>query len=408
VRRVGKMTLDRNPANFFAETEQVAFHPGHFVPGIDASNDPLLQGRLFSYVDTQLIRLGGPNFNEIPINRPVVEVHNNQRDGFMRQTVHQGRVSYEPSSLDGGCPMQAGGDVRALRAFSEQMNGVKTRARSDTFADHFSQATLFWESQSEAERQHIVDALHFELGKVEHRHVRQRVIDLLANVSRDLAERAAAGIGITEVTGDLSYLDGYASPTPNHVRGAAAPGRAPSLSMDQGGGDGHGIQTRKVAILAAHGFHEAPLEAVREAIEDGGGKVVVVAERLGSLTGGDTTTLEVDKSHATTVSAEYDAVYLCGGDAVGDLETQAEVAEFVRQAFEHGKPIAAAGTAVGLLGSIDRPEVELTGTEGDQVASSHGVVTAGSGADFTAFADAFVASIAQHRHFSRELVGMTS
>jgi catalase len=107
VRRIGKMTLDRNPTNFFSETEQVAFHPGHVVPGIDFSNDPLLQGRLFSYLDTQLIRLGGPNFNEIPINRPLAEVHNNQRDGFMRQTVHEGRVNYEPNSLGGGCPMSS-------------------------------------------------------------------------------------------------------------------------------------------------------------------------------------------------------------------------------------------------------------------------------------------------------------
>jgi len=405
VRRVGKMTLDRNPANFFAETEQVAFHPGHVVPGIDFTNDPLLQGRLFSYVDTQLIRLGGPNFNEIPINRPLVDVHNNQRDGFMRQTVHEGRVSYEPSSLGGGCPMQAGGDMRALRAFGERMEGLKTRTRSETFADHFSQATLFWNSQSEIEKQHIVGALHFELGKVEHMHVRQRVVDLLANVDRDLAERAAAGIGVTEVTGDLSYLDDYASPKPNDVRGAAAPGVSRALSMDQGD-DGHGVRTRKVALLAADGFDEGSLQAVQEAITSGGGKTMVIAKLLGSVTGGGGMSLDVDKSHVTTIGAEYDAVFVCGGSAVEHLQEQDEVMEFVRQAFKHCKPIAAAGSAVELLQSIDRPGVELADGDGSDVTSSHGVVTAGSGADMAAFAAAFVEAIGKHRHWSRELVGM--
>jgi catalase len=404
VRRVGKMTLDRNPANFFAETEQVAFHPGHVVPGIDVTNDPLLQGRLFSYLDTQLIRLGGPNFNEIPINRPLVDVHNNQRDGFMRQTIHQGRVSYEPNSLGGGCPMQAGGDLPALRAFSERMEGVKTRTRSETFADHFSQATLFWNSQSEAEKQHIVDALHFELGKVDHMHVRQRIVDLLANVDRDLAERAAAGIGVTDVTGDLSYLGSVASPKPNDVRGAAAPGVSPALSMDQGG-DGHGVKTRKIAILAADGFDEAALRSVRDAIRSGGGTTMVIAKLLGPVRGGGGTTLDVDKSHITTIPAEYDAIYLCGGAAVEQLQEQDEVREFVQQAFKHCKPIAAAGTAVELLGSIEHHELELAGADG-AVTSSHGVVTAGSGADMDAFAAAFVEAIGMHRHWSRELVGM--
>src|SRR5690606_6964099 len=167
VKKIGKMVLNRNPDNFFAETEQVAFHPGHVVPGIDFTNDPLLQGRLFSYVDTQLTRLGGPNFNEIPINQPLAEVHNNQRDGFMRQTINHGRTNYSPNSQRGGCPMTASADAGAFTHHMEKVEGYKTRERSDSFKDYFSQAKLFYDSMSEPEKKHILAAFHFELGKVQ-------------------------------------------------------------------------------------------------------------------------------------------------------------------------------------------------------------------------------------------------
>jgi catalase len=170
VKRIGKMTLNRNPDNFFAETEQVAFHPGHLVSGIDFSNDPLLQGRLFSYTDTQLIRLGGPNFHEIPINQPVAPVHNKQRDGHMRQTINQGRVSYHPNSLGGGCPMQAKGDMGGFVSYAEKIDAPKVRARSEKFFDHFSQAAMFWNSQSHAEKTHImqVRSLNATLASLKH------------------------------------------------------------------------------------------------------------------------------------------------------------------------------------------------------------------------------------------------
>src|SRR6476620_3977142 len=174
VRRIGRLTLNRNVENFFAETEQVAFHVGNIVPGIDFTNDPLMQGRLFSYTDTQLIRLGGPNFHEIPINRPVAPVHNNQRDGHMRQTINRSRTSYEPNSLGGGCPFQAGVDMGGFQSFAERIDAQKIRARSASFFDHFSQATLFYNSQTKPERQHIIRALRFELGKVETPPIRER------------------------------------------------------------------------------------------------------------------------------------------------------------------------------------------------------------------------------------------
>jgi catalase len=189
VQRVGRLTLDRNPQNFFAETEQVAFHPGHLVPGIDFTADPLLQGRLFSYTDTQLIRLGGPNFHEIPINRPVVPVHNNQRDGHMRQTINVTRTSYEPNTLGGGCPMQAGQQVGGFVSYPERIEAVKERRRGEKFFDHFSQATLFWNSQSLTEKDHIVQAFQFELGKVDVAAIRERMVGMLQHVDRDLADR---------------------------------------------------------------------------------------------------------------------------------------------------------------------------------------------------------------------------
>src|SRR5688572_18072176 len=196
VQRIGRLTLNRNPDNFFAETEQVAFHPGHVVPGIDFTNDPLLQGRLFSYTDTQLIRLGGPNFHEIPINRSVAPVHNNQRDGHMRQTINKSRAAYEPNSLGGGCPFQAGMDMGGFLSHAEKLTGPKVRARGEKFFDHFSQARLFYQSQTAIEKDHIVSAFRFELGKVEVPDIRERMVTILNEIDSQLAERVASGLGL--------------------------------------------------------------------------------------------------------------------------------------------------------------------------------------------------------------------
>ncbi|MBC7425582.1 MAG: catalase, partial [Bacteroidia bacterium] len=196
VQRIGKMTLNRNPDNFFAETEQVAFHPGHIVPGIDFTNDPLLQGRLFSYTDTQLKRLGSPNFHEIPINRPVAPVHNNQRDGHMRQTINKSHTSYEPNTISNGCPFQAKAVAGGFTSHTERIDAVKIRERSKSFFDHFSQATMFFNSQSPAEKKHLIDALRFELGKVERVHIRRRMLGLLSQVDMDLAAQVADALGM--------------------------------------------------------------------------------------------------------------------------------------------------------------------------------------------------------------------
>src|SRR3954452_12785049 len=189
---VGRLVLNRNPDNFFAETEQVAFCAAHVVPGIDFTNDPLLAGRIHSYVDTQISRLGGPNFHEIPINAAVAQVHNNQRDGMHRQAIHRGRVSYEPNSLAGGCPFQFGA-AKGFTSFPDASAEDKVRGKPEKFADHYTQATLFYESQSEVEKAHIIRAFRFELTKVQTPAMRERVLAQLANVSDDLASAVRRG-----------------------------------------------------------------------------------------------------------------------------------------------------------------------------------------------------------------------
>src|ERR1700710_1507247 len=171
---IGKMVLNRNPDNFFAETEQVAFCAAHIVPGLDFTSDPLLAGPIHSYVDTQISRLGGPNFHEIPINASVAQVHNNQRDGMHRQAIPRGRVAYEPNSLAGGCPFQAG--ASGFMSFSDANGEDKVRGKPEKFAEHYNQATLFWNSQSDVEKAHIIAAFRFELTKVQTTAIRQRVV----------------------------------------------------------------------------------------------------------------------------------------------------------------------------------------------------------------------------------------
>ena len=399
VRLIGKMTLNRNPDNFFAETEQVAFHPGHVVPGIDFSNDPLLQGRLFSYLDTQLLRLGGPNFAEIPINRPLAPAHNNQRDGHMRQTINKGRVNYEPSSL-GGCPVHSPDGMRGFMSYAEKIDAPKVRERSESFTDYFTQATLFWNSQSDVEKQHIVDAFHFELGKVEHKHIRQRLVELLVHIDEELAARVAKGIGITEYSGDLSYLEESPAPKPSDKRGAAAPGRAPSLSMEQTVKDT--IKTRRIAILALEGVDSAMLKAMQTALKDAGAYTDVVSKYLGTITAADGSDVQVDKTFSTAASVVYDAVFVPGGSKHSEqLQSMGDAIHFLNEAFKHCKPIAAADAGVDFLAATAITGIDIA-AEANVVIASKGVVTTRNTQDTAPFAERFIEAIAQHRHWDRE------
>lgn len=232
VRRVGKMVLDRNPQNFFAETEQAAFHVGNLVPGIEVTSDPLMQGRLFSYLDTQLTRLGGPNFAEIPINKPLARVANHQQDGFHRDTIDTG-ANYHPNSVGSGCPFLAGTGPAANRTGfvhrSEALHGTTSLVRSESFRDHFSQATLFYASQSPAEQRHLIRALRFELGKVTRVAIRARMLRLLAEVDRDLAEQVSDGIGVAIPTGPVEVPPGTSAPGPRTDNGGITV--SPALSL---------------------------------------------------------------------------------------------------------------------------------------------------------------------------------
>jgi catalase len=251
---VGRMVLNRNPDNFFAETEQVAFCTAHIVPGIDFSNDPLLQGRNHSYLDTQITRLGGPNFHEIPINSPVVQIQNNQRDGLHRQAINRGRVNYEPNSLGGGCPFQAGkmGFTSFPEAFATE---DKVRGNPELFAEHYGQARLFYQSQSAAEQAHIANAFRFELTRVQTPAVRERMLALLANIDAGLVAKVAEGLGMD-----------VPAPLPLAERPVPAYEPSPALSLLSRPGE-TGIRTRRVAILVANGVDGAKVRAVRSLLK---------------------------------------------------------------------------------------------------------------------------------------------
>ena len=406
VRRIGKLTLDRNPENFFAETEQVAFHAGNIVPGIDFTNDPLLQGRLFSYTDTQLIRLGGPNFHEIPINRPVAPLHNNQRDGFMRQTVNRGQTSYEPNSLRGGCPFQAGVDVGGFSSYAEKIEAQKVRARSASFFDHFSQATLFYNSQSEPEKNHMINALRFELGKVETPPIRERMLGLLAQVDKTLAGRVADGLGL-DVPTKLEKPLNMSVPADSDPRKfqpkrmSETIGTSPALSMANN--LKNTIKTRKIAFLVADGFDDDGVLKMKETLMAAGASCLTVAPRLGTLAGSGGTPLKADFSFLTGSSVLFDAVYVPGGVAsVETLKLQPEAVVFLDEAYKHCKSIAAAEAGVDLLALSDAGADHVqTENRSGELAVKRGVIV-GRDVPIDRLATEFISAIAMHRHWERE------
>jgi len=392
VQRVGRLTLDRNPDNFFAETEQVAFHPGHIVPGIDFTNDPLLQGRLFSYTDTQLTRLGGPNFHEIPINRSISPVVNNQRDGLMRQTISTGPVAYGPNTIAGGCPMQVKAAAGGFVSFAERLDAPKVRARSEKFFDHFSQATLFWNSQSPPERDHLVEALCFELGKVGRPHIRERIVGMLALVDPTLAARVAEGLGLPEAPRIEAPLNRSipADGNPKDFqpkRAKSAVEKSEALSMANTAKDS--IATRKVAILVADGVDDASLARIMKALAADGAQGKLIAPRLGQLKGDGGETYTVDFSLLTAASVLFDAVFVPGGKkSVQALTAERDAVEFVTEAFRHCKTIGAVREGVELL--LACPGLPVDGDAG-VVAGANGQVV-----------KRFVEAMAEHRHWTRK------
>ncbi|WP_306058303.1 catalase [Natronococcus wangiae] len=387
VRSLGRMVLDETPDNFFAEVEQAAFHPGNVVPGIDFSNDPLLQGRLFSYQDTQLNRFGSANWDEIPINRPIAERHNNQRAGFMRQEINDSKVSYSPNSIGDDYPEEAPEEEGGYEHRAEKVDGKKVRNRSESFENHYSQARLFWNSMSEPEKENIIDAAHFELGKVEREEIRERMVyERFNNVDHGFAKRVAEGIGIEppEEPGDEM---------PDHDE------ESPALSMENTVQDT--IETRKIAVLLDDGFDGDHVSRVVEELEDRDAQVKIVSKVLGEKEGADGNLVEADQHHVASGSIMYDAVFVPGGtDSVAALEEQGDAKHFVAEAFKHKKPIAALGGGTELLEAVELPDVDVA-ADGEGPVSSTGVVTCRDDGELDAFLEEFVDAIARHRHWER-------
>jgi catalase len=402
VERIGKLTLNRNPDNFFAETEQVAFHVGHVVPGIDFTNDPLMQGRLFSYTDTQLLRLGGPNFHEIPINRPIAPVHNNQRDGLMRQTINKGKSSYHPNTLGGGCPFQAKAMEGGFTSYAERIDSKKIRERSKSFLDHFSQARLFYHSQSEPEKNHIVDALRFELGKVETVAIRQRMLVTLAHVDNGLATEVAYGLGLSipkELGQHLNQsIPADADPQsyqPINKEGSLKESKPLSMANTVK----NSIRTRKIAILAADGVDEKSLSFVQEALLAEGAIVEIIAPRLGTIVTENDVQIPVKKSFLTAASVFYDAVYVPAGiNSVATLAAEANAVHFLNEAFKHCKAIGAHLDAKQVLDETYFAN-KLPEDDSEDTALKEGLVIQN---DVKKLSKTFIKAIAMHRFWERE------
>ena len=385
VRPIGKMVLNRNPDNFFAETEQVAFCTAHIVPGLDFTNDPLLAGRIHSYVDTQISRLGGPNFHEIPINAPVAQVHNNQRDGMHRQAIARGRVAYEPNSLGGGCPFQAG--MTGFRSFPQPMTEDKVRGKPEKFAEHYAQATLFWNSQSAIEQQHIIRAYRFELTRVQTVAVRERVVAQLRNVDEDLAQAVADGLGMIALP----------EPLPTLMKRAPKPEVQQSEPLSLFARPGLvGIKTRRIAILVTDGVNGEAATEIHELLAAQGAVPRFVGIKLGQAVSESGEPIEVEVSMEAMPSVLWDAMIVPDGDgSVAALSESGHALEFLKDQYRHCKTILLVGSATDLLARAGIPADLVSG------APDTGLLRFDT-ADVDNALAAFIAALSQHRHFARE------
>ncbi len=393
VQIVGTMTLNRNPENFFAETEQIAFDPGRLVPGIDFSNDPLLQGRVFSYADTQNYRLGGPNFHELPINRPVNGKYNNQKDGFGRQDILKGNVSYFPNSLGNGCPYHA--MMRGEKGFeshAEKIDAKKIRGRSTSFADHFSQARLFFNSQSEAEKNHIVSAYSFELSKVNSVEIRKRYLAILNQIDKDLANKVGDNLGLKpaaeldELTVQFArhnHPDYPIKPVKPEVEKSAA------LSMAVKPGEGT-IETRKVAFLVADGVSKASVDKMKSALEKEGAQAVLISTNVGKLKYKEGGEEEIQYTYLTEASVCYDAFYTPDGDSVDTLAEEPDYFQFINEGLRHCKALSFAKGAEKL---IEQTYIKHLKEDAGVVLESDGKLV-----------EDFIHAMKGHRVWDRELV----
>ncbi|KAI9344440.1 catalase-like domain-containing protein [Pilaira anomala] len=377
---MGKIVLNRNPDNYFAETEQITFHPGHIVRGVGFTNDPLLQGRLFSYLDTQLNRMSSANYMQLPINRPINAVHNNQRDGFMQSQIHKGKVAYFPNGLQGNTPSMVDAEDGGYIEYPERINNVtKIRGRSSKFFDFYSQAQLFYNSLTEAEQQQLVDGARFEIGKSKSLDVRKRMIRNLNFVDNDLARRIAYSVGVE----------------PPEMVVENQNKTSVGLSIEKYP-KANNIKTRTVAILTAPGVNTDEATSMYDFLESKGAYPSYVGVRLGEQDG-----LNITDTYMTTASVLWDAVYVPGGNKSIQAMTQRtslfpyeEPKMFVLDAFRHGKPIAASSEGVALLRKAD---VDLPGGK-NKTKELNGVIISNNEADLE---DAFEKALIQQRFWAR-------
>ena len=373
---IGRMVLNRNVDYFFGETEQVAFCPGHIVPGLDFTNDPLLQARLFSYTDTQLSRLGGPNFHQIPINKPVCPFHNNQRDGLHQRIVHTGQASYEPNSIDNNWPAetppaaQGGG----FESYQERIDGHKIRQRSESFSDHFSQPRLFYRSQAPHEQKHIVDAYVFELSKVERKYIREReVLEVLCNIDLDLAQQVADQLGIE---------------IPAEKKAATLPDVQISPRLSFEAFKPEDIKARKIVLLVHDKANEASIKAVQAWAESEGAVVDVLTPKPGPVLGQQGEVIPSDGMQKAEPSIAYDAVVIADGDNYDVVMKDGVATHYLLEAYKHLKPIVLLGDKGALI-----EDLRLVRDEGTLASEK-----------FEAVQESFKTLIMKHRVWAREAI----
>lgn len=334
---IGRFVLNRNVDNFFAETEQVAFCPGHIVPGIDFTNDPLLQARLFSYTDTQLSRLGGPNFHQIPINKPVCPFHNNQRDGIHQHTIHKGQASYQPNSIDGNWPVETppAAENGGFESYYERVSGQKIRERSESFSDHFSQPRLYYKSLAPHEQKHVVDAYTFELSKVKRKHIRERQVQqILANIDLDLARQVGANLGIEVPDLSLDFK-------PQSVEKSAKLSMLAFPPAD--------IQGRKIAVLIHNLVKSDALETIKNWAIKEGAVVHLLAPSLAPVKDHQDKVITADGMQMAEPSIAYDAVIIPDGDNLNAVIQDGVTRHYVLEAYKHLKPVVFLGNKSDLL-----------------------------------------------------------
>ncbi|WP_050613464.1 catalase [Bacillus testis] len=387
VKKIGKMTLNRNVDNVFAETEQAAFHIGHVVPGIDFTNDPLLQGRLFSYTDTQLIRLGGPNFHQLPINKSVAPVHNNQRDGYGQMNIHQGKTSYHNNGLNGNSPDTATPQEGAYVHYQEKVEGRKIQQRSASFDDHYSQAILFWNSMSLVEKEHIKQAFSFEVGKLTSKELQQEVVELIGRIDTELAKQVAVAIGAEPPKTTPAYKVTETSPALSMMNTTYSP------------------KTLKVAILAHNGFHYKEVTDLINALKKEGVQYEIISENLGQIVSAEGPVLPVDQNLLTADSVVYDAIYVAGGkESAASLMKNKKAIVIVAEAYEHFKTVGAINEGLELVkaAGIQPLAPETTDTAEHMYNEAGLIFMQNAGSETSDFTRAFIEGVGKQRHWDRK------